>query len=229
MSKRTKELLRVNNALDAQLNKDNQQVMTNIVVYIRSANISEYEQELVRRDITHMLLDAQAEGRTAEEVLGEDAQAFCEAVIAALPPRSQKERVLDSVRNVLLAFVVLGMIWLAYGMIDMVGAQDWPYLPLTLGDVIGQVLILAAAFYIFSQHLPPCLRRQLGQAFRPGVCGAGSVFAGQHLSDHFPLQRSHCCCGRCVGGVLSGFQTIGCVRGLNRCSRFVANLLFFCV
>ena len=64
-----------NNALDAQLNKDNQQMMTNIVVYIRSANISEYEQELVRRDITHMLLDAQAEGRTAAEVLGEDAQA----------------------------------------------------------------------------------------------------------------------------------------------------------
>lgn len=60
MSKRTKELLRANNALDAQLNKDNQQMMTNIVVYIRSANISEYEQELVRRDITHMLLDAQA-------------------------------------------------------------------------------------------------------------------------------------------------------------------------
>ena len=88
MSKRTKELLRANNALDAQLNKDNQQMMTNIVVYIRSANISEYEQELVRRDITHMLLDAQAEGRTAAEVLGEDAQAFCEAVIAALPPRS---------------------------------------------------------------------------------------------------------------------------------------------
>lgn len=138
MSKRTKELLRANNALDAQLNKANQQVMTNIVVYIRSANISEYEQELVRRDIMHMLLNAQAEGRTAKDVLGEDAQAFCEAVIAALPPRSQKERLLDSVRNVLLAFVVLGVIWLAYGVIDMVGAQDWPYLPLTLGDVIGQ-------------------------------------------------------------------------------------------
>ena len=165
MSKRTKELLRANNALDAQLNKDNQQVMTNIVVYIRSANISEYEQELVRRDIMHMLLNAQAEGRTAEDVLGEDAQAFCEAVIAALPPRSQKERLLDSVRNVLLAFVVLGVIWLAYGVIDMVGAQDWPYLPLTLGDVIGQVLILAAAFYIFHSISRHAFDDKLGKLF----------------------------------------------------------------
>ena len=82
-----------------------------------------------------------------------------------LPPRSQKERVLDSVRNVLLAFVVLGMIWLAYGMIDMVGAQDWPYLPLTLGDVIGQVLILAAAFYIFHSISRHAFDDNLGRLF----------------------------------------------------------------
>lgn len=165
MSKRTKELLRANNALDAQLNKDNQQMMTNIVVYIRSANISEYEQELVRRDITHMLLDAQAEGRTAAEVLGEDAQAFCEAVIAALPPRSSGERALGNVRDGLLAFVVLGVIWLVSGAIDMAGHRTWPYLPLILGDVIGQVLILAAAFYIFHSISRHAFDDKLGRLF----------------------------------------------------------------
>lgn len=165
MSKRTKELLRANNALDAQLNKDNQQMMTNIVVYIRSANISEYEQELVRRDITHMLLDAQAQGRTAAEVLGEDAQAFCEAVIAALPPRSTSERALNNVRDGLLAFVVLGVIWLVSGAIDMLGDRAWPYLPLTLGDVIGQVLILATAFYIFHSISCHAFDDKLGRLF----------------------------------------------------------------
>lgn len=165
MSKRTKELLRANNALDAQLNKDNQQMMMNIVVYIRSANISEYEQELVRRDITHMLLDAQAQGRTAVEVLGEDAQAFCEAVIAALPPRSTGERALNNVRDGLLAFVVLGVIWLVSGAIDMLGDRAWPYLPLTLGDVIGQVLILATAFYIFRSISRHAFDDKLGRLF----------------------------------------------------------------
>lgn len=165
MSKRTKELLRANNALDAQLNKDNQQMMTNIVVYIRSANISEYEQELVRRDITHMLLDAQAQGRTAVEVLGEDAQAFCEAVITALPPRSTGECALNNVRDGLLAFVVLGVIWLVSGAIDMLGDRAWPYLPLTLGDVIGQVLILATAFYIFHSISRHAFDDKLGRLF----------------------------------------------------------------
>ena len=155
MSKRTKELLRANNALDAQLNKDNQQMMTNIVVYIRSANISEYEQELVRRDITHMLLDAQAEGRTAAEVLGEDAQAFCEAVIAALPPRSSGERALDALRTGLLAFVVLAVCWLGAGAVEMIPSGSWPYFPITVGDVISQALIFVTAFIIFrgiSRH-----------------------------------------------------------------------------
>ena len=157
MSKRTKELLRANNALDAQLNKDNQQMMTNIVVYIRSANISEYEQELVRRDITHMLLDAQAEGRTAAEVLGEDAQAFCEAVIAAaaLPPRPAGERALDALRTGLLAFVVLAVCWLVFSAVDAIAEQHWPYFPLTVGDVISQALIFVTAFIIFrgiSRH-----------------------------------------------------------------------------
>lgn len=165
MSKRTKELLRANNALDAQLNKDNQQMMTNIVVYIRSANISEYEQELVRRDITHMLLDAQAEGRTAAEVLGEDAQAFCEAVIAALPPRSSGERALDALRTGLLAFVVLAVCWLVFSAVDAIAEQHWPYFPLTVGDVISQALIFVTAFIIFRGISRHTFDDKLGKLF----------------------------------------------------------------
>lgn len=165
MSKRTKELLRANNALDAQLNKDNQQMMTNIVVYIRSANISEYEQELVRRDITHMLLDAQAEGRTAAEVLGEDAQAFCDEVIAALPPRPAGERALDALRTGLLAFVVLAVCWLGAGAVEMIPSGSWPYFPITVGDVISQALIFLTAFLIFRSISRHAFDDKMGKLF----------------------------------------------------------------
>lgn len=188
MSKRTKELLRANNALDAQLNKDNQQMMTNIVVYIRSANISEYEQELVRRDITHMLLDAQAEGRTAAEVLGEDAQAFCEAVIAALPPRSSGERALGNVRDGLLAFVVLAVCWLVFSAVDAIAEQHWPYFPLTVGDVISQALIFVTAFIIFRGISHHTFDDKLGKLFVLifGVLAASilaSIFLTQFLCN----------------------------------------------
>ena len=62
-------------------------MMTEIVAYIRSANISEREQEMIIRDIMAMLAAGEREGRSAEEVIGDDAQAFCDEVIAALPPR----------------------------------------------------------------------------------------------------------------------------------------------
>lgn len=188
MSKRTKELLRANNALDAQLNKDNQQMMTNIVVYIRSANISEYEQELVRRDITHMLLDAQAEGRTTAEVLGEDAQAFCEAVIAALPPRSSGERALDALRTGLLAFVVLAVCWLVFSAVDAIAEQHWPHFPLTVGDVISQALIFVTAFIIFRGISRHTFDDKLGKLFVLifGVLAASilaSIFLTQFLCN----------------------------------------------
>lgn len=76
MSKRTKELLRANNAWEKEnLSAENQHLMTNIVTYIRSAAISEYEQELVRRDVMAMLaageraLDALRTGLLAFVVL----------------------------------------------------------------------------------------------------------------------------------------------------------------
>lgn len=188
MSKRTKELLRANNALDAQLNKDNQQMMTNIVVYIRSANISEYEQELVRRDVMAMLAAGEREGRSAEEVIGDDAQAFCDEVIAALPPRPAGERALDALRTGLLAFVVLAVCWLGAGAVEMIPSSSWPYFPITVGDVISQALIFVTAFIIFRGISHHTFDDKLGKLFVLifGVLAASilaSIFLTQFLCN----------------------------------------------
>lgn len=188
MSKRTKELLRANNALDAQLNKDNQQMMTNIVVYIRSAAISEYEQELVRRDVMAMLAAGEREGRSAEEVIGDDAQAFCDEVIAALPPRPAGERALDALRTGLLAFVVLALCWSVFSAVDAIAEQHWPYFSLTVGDVISQALIFVTAFIIFRGISHHTFDDKLGKLFVLifGVLAASilaSIFLTQFLCN----------------------------------------------
>lgn len=188
MSKRTKELLRANNALDAQLNKDNQQMMTNIVVYIRSAAISEYEQELVRRDVMAMLAAGEREGRSADEVIGDDAQAFCDEVIAALPPRPAGERALDALRTGLLAFVVLALCWSVFSAVDAIAEQHWPYFSLTVGDVISQALIFVTAFIIFRGISHHTFDDKLGKLFVLifGVLAASilaSIFLTQFLCN----------------------------------------------
>lgn len=66
MSKRTKILQKENNELEKQIQNDsNKSILTDIVVYIRSANISPYHQEKVRRDIWEMIVDGEKRGEAA--------------------------------------------------------------------------------------------------------------------------------------------------------------------
>lgn len=95
MSKRTKLLRKENNELEKQIKADNDQILTDMVVYIRSANISSYDQERVRRDLWQMLLDGERRGMTPEEVIGDDYKAFCDAVISEIPHLSYRQRFLS--------------------------------------------------------------------------------------------------------------------------------------
>lgn len=139
--------------------------MTEIVAYIRSANISEREQEMIIRDIMAMLAAGEREGRSADEVIGDDAQAFCDEVIAALPPRPAGERALDALRTGLLAFVVLAVCWLVFSAVDAIAEQHWPYFPLTVGDVISQALIFLTAFLIFRSISRHAFDDKMGKLF----------------------------------------------------------------
>lgn len=49
MSSKVKELQKRNNELDEKINVVNQAIFTDMICYIRSADISDYNQELVRR------------------------------------------------------------------------------------------------------------------------------------------------------------------------------------
>lgn len=52
MSREARVLRDENNELEKQLDDKTNDILTDIVVYIRSANISDIDQENVRRDIT---------------------------------------------------------------------------------------------------------------------------------------------------------------------------------
>ena len=76
MSKRAKLLLRENNELEEQIRDEAARAaLTDMIVYIRSANISAYNQELVRRDIWQMIADGERRGASVEEIIGGDYKA----------------------------------------------------------------------------------------------------------------------------------------------------------
>lgn len=146
MSRRTRELLNENNEREKALTAESNAVLTDIVVYLRASRLSEYEQELVRRDISQMLLDGAARGQDAQEVIGGDYRQFCNDIIAAFPRRGMKERALEGVRDALLMSAVLLAIKTVSGALSslLTAGSVWT-VTVTLGDLISMALILAAS------------------------------------------------------------------------------------
>ena len=149
MRRQTKALLEQNNRAEKTLSAKGQELLTNIVVYLRGSRISTWDQEQVRRDITQMLLDAEARGEQAEGVIGPDPQEFCNNILAELPPMPRWKSTLCALRDGLLAAVVLGAIWLGFGILEaLLGVGSWPNLTLTIGQVLSGAGILLTAIGI---------------------------------------------------------------------------------
>ena len=119
--------------------------MTEIVAYIRSANISEREQEMIIRDIMAMLAAGEREGRSAAEIIGDDPHAFCDEVIAAV------KQGLETVCKVLLVLLALEGVRLVFSFLGHFAMEGtWPYVNISLGGVIGSVVLSLGAFIIYD-------------------------------------------------------------------------------
>lgn len=148
MTKKTKQLLQENNRLEQLLSAEHQEVLTDMVCYLRGANLTMTQQEQVRSDITSMLWEAQQRGESLSQVIGDDPQAFCDEVIAALPPQSFRNRLLHALSTLCLAFcVVLGINFITSA-VEMIAKGTFPYLSISLGKAIGTVLIVSAAYAV---------------------------------------------------------------------------------
>lgn len=155
MNKQTKELNRINNELDKQLNAENNRVLTDMICYLRVANISEYNQEVIRQDLLEMILSAQKRSENIQTVIGEDYKVFCDNIIASMPPQSIKEKILGVLDTIFLCTSILGAI-------NIITSRDTIFLirniitgePLnfqiavSIGSLISYGIIIAASFCI---------------------------------------------------------------------------------
>ena len=155
MKTKTKTLNQENNELGKRLTKENNVVMIDMICYLRVANISEYNQEVVRQDLLQMVQSAQERGEDIKTLIGGDYKSFCDEVIAALPQKSQKERVLDFIDTFLLSTSILGAIQIVISketialIQNAVTGQQLNFqMPISLGNLLSYAIILATAFLI---------------------------------------------------------------------------------
>ena len=69
MSRRVKDLLKENNRMNDLLSEEGQHVLTDIIVYLRGMPITMYQQEMIRSDVTRMLIDGEQRGSSANDVI----------------------------------------------------------------------------------------------------------------------------------------------------------------
>jgi len=155
MKTEAKILNQENNELDKRLTEENNVVMTDMVCYLRLANISEHDQEVVRHDLLQMVLSAQERGEDIKTLISEDYKSFCDEVIAALPQKSQKERVIDLIDILLLSTSILGGIHIVLSKETMeliynavTGQQLNFQISISVGNLLSYVIIIATAFLI---------------------------------------------------------------------------------
>lgn len=155
MNKQTKKLNRINNELDKQVSTENQEAFTDMVCYLRGANISVYHQEVIRQDLLEMILSAQKRGENIQTVIGEDYKVFCDDVIASLPPRNMKEKAIEFFDIICWCLCILGTINIVISnetitlIRNLIVGKPLNFeISFSIWSVISTGIIIAAAFVI---------------------------------------------------------------------------------
>ncbi|MBU9723710.1 MULTISPECIES: DUF1129 family protein [Bacillaceae] len=88
-----KELVQLNNKKREQLTKENRKYYEEMLVYIRLTYSKAYlETEEILSELIDHLLEAQQEGKTAEDVFGNNPKQYADDIIGELPNMVTKER-----------------------------------------------------------------------------------------------------------------------------------------
>lgn len=149
MNKAARMLRDENNELELGLSSEANDVMTDIVVYIRSANISAMNQEKVRRDIGQMLLEGERRGQSAADIIGGDYKAFCDSVISEVPQLTPWQRALSLTSDALLGIIIMLAIWTIFAPLrQLANGGEWYIVTVRTSDLIEASAIIAAAFFI---------------------------------------------------------------------------------
>ncbi len=82
------EMVALNNERRLQLNEENLKYYEDMLIYLRTSRIPQRRAEELLLEMLDHLLEAQREGRKAQDVFGDDPQKYCQEIVASMEPRS---------------------------------------------------------------------------------------------------------------------------------------------
>lgn len=149
MSRKVNQLRKQNNQLEEKVSQDNQNVLTDIIVYLRTSQISDYQQEIIRNDITQMMIDGEQRNMDMHDVIGNDYKEFCDNILAEVPKRSITEKILSMIAPICLYCWIVLVIWLVTCILEIIFDQNTlPLLVLKLGDFVSYGTLIFVSIFI---------------------------------------------------------------------------------
>lgn len=146
MNKACKELMKKNNEREKEISEENDETYTNMIVYLRCADMTQYNQELVREDIIEMILDGQQRGDNIEQVMGNRYQEICDEIIDAMPKRTGKEKIISGLTLSLTCLWILGAAFVGTQFLTaLLTGASFMNVTITIGQIVSGALIILAA------------------------------------------------------------------------------------
>ena len=146
MKKECRELLKKNNKREEEINKDNNKLYTDMIVYLRGSDMTEYNQELVREDLIQMIIDGQNRGDDIQKVIGNNYKEICDEIIETMPKKTKLQKIGDFLELSLSCIWILGIISIFKTIMENVlsNNRSWSFV-VSIGDIINLIIIILIA------------------------------------------------------------------------------------
>lgn len=190
-----KELRKENNKRDKQLTKENDRLLTDMIVYLHSGNLCEYDVEIIRKELLGMALEAQARNDDLKNVIGDDYKSFCDELMKSGRQKTKYEKALEWSY---IGVFAIGVLFLFEYLSDeiVIGIKlGWNKLslnmPVSWGFTLSTLCCILAAFFIFhffskNSFDMDLLKYKIMFGFLVGF-SAAAIFAVKVLMDKMIL------------------------------------------
>jgi|GEM_PF-1164535 len=147
MSRASKALMKNNNKKEKEILKENQEIYTNMVIYLRGSDMTEYNQELIRGDLIDMIIDGQNRGDNIQKVMGENYKEICDEIISTMPQKTTIEKIMSFFTFTFRMIWILGVALIIKTLIHNIMEVEDGFINYTLtsGEILNGVIIVIVA------------------------------------------------------------------------------------
>src|SRR5690625_6540428 len=152
------EMVQLNNEKRNKLNDHNLKYYEDMLVYIRLNSKSEQHTEELLLELLDHLLEAQQEGRSAEEVFGENAQAYCEQIISEIPLESKKKQIFFGLYMVFYFLAIISVLngvirFGLYSLFNVGTSETTFYIGSGMAIILTNLIIFALFIFIILKWM----------------------------------------------------------------------------